>query len=240
MKDVIKPPMRRFYKTVSLESDLDGNLVLLDGRRLRSPGKAVLRTKSKGLAAAIAEEWDAQEETVLPMSMPMTQLAFTAVDRVHSNREEIETSIAGYIDSDLVSFRVEDPADLAERQADVWQPYVEWFSGEFDVNVPVTTSLLAGSGAQGAAETVRGRLKPMDDAELAAMSVMTQAMGSVVLSFAVFLGFADPNDAALASQLEETYQRELWGEDREDLARRQSLIADVIASAKFLTLHRSE
>ena len=44
--------------------------------------------------------------------------------------------------------------------------------------------------------------------------------------------------AFAASQLDETFQIEAWGEDSEAMARRQGLAADIAAAARFARLLR--
>ena len=79
----------------------------------------------------------------------------------------------------------------------------------------------------------------LDDHELAAMAVMTQTTGSFALSMAVINGYLSWEQAADASQLDETYQSELWGADREAEQRLRGLRLDVEAAARYLTLHRT-
>ena len=57
-----KPPElpRRFYETAST-AEADGHWrVLLDGRLVRTPGRAVLAATTRELADAIAQEWAMQ------------------------------------------------------------------------------------------------------------------------------------------------------------------------------------
>ena len=238
VKDVARPPLKRFYTLVSVKPKEDHFAVYLDDRELKTPGKATVQLRNEALAIKIADEWDAQEEHIVPGSMPLTQLICTAVDRITQNRSEIEGLIANYIETDLVCHRVETPIDLAMRQNDAWQPFVDWVQSFYDVNVPVTTSILPMPVDPDVTARIRHVLAQFDDCELAAISVMTQAMGSVILALAIAEGEVDATSAAKASQLDERYQRDLWGSDREDEQRLTNLVADVVSAADFLALHR--
>ena len=55
--------MKRFYKTVTVAA---GNRILLDGRPVKTPGRADLAAPTQGLAEAIAAEWSEQGETIDP------------------------------------------------------------------------------------------------------------------------------------------------------------------------------
>jgi len=53
-------------------------------------------------------------------------------------------------------------------------------------------------------------------------------------------GYLDREAATDAAQLDETYQSELWGEDREAWQRLRALREDIEAAARYLTLHRTK
>ena len=72
--------VKRFYKTASAApAETGGYAVLLDGRPLRTPAKALLILPAEPLAAAIAEEWQGQGAEVDPRAMPLNALACTAL-----------------------------------------------------------------------------------------------------------------------------------------------------------------
>jgi chaperone required for assembly of F1-ATPase len=49
--------MKRFYKETAVDAGDGGYRVLLDGKPMRTPAKAVLVTPTRALAEAIATEW---------------------------------------------------------------------------------------------------------------------------------------------------------------------------------------
>lgn len=67
---------RRFYK----HALADGLCVKLDTRALRTPAGVLFEAPTAALAQAVAAEWEAQGERIVPASMPLTQLAFAAID----------------------------------------------------------------------------------------------------------------------------------------------------------------
>ena len=74
--------MKRFYKQAAAGEHEGGLTVLLDGRPVRTPQRTLLQLPGPALAAAVAAEWQAQGDEIVPASMPLTQLASTALDRV--------------------------------------------------------------------------------------------------------------------------------------------------------------
>ena len=69
--------MRRLYKEAKPVAITGGHGVTLDSRLIKTPGKRDLLVPSAALAAAIAEEWDAQHDEIRPTKLPLTRLAAT-------------------------------------------------------------------------------------------------------------------------------------------------------------------
>src|SRR5690242_17668970 len=96
-------PPRRFYKLVEIQPATGGGWqITLDGKILRSPAKAELRLPTEKLAQQLRAEWDAQAVHIEPRTMPMMQLASTAIDRVAQNHAVVVAETAGYAGSDLL------------------------------------------------------------------------------------------------------------------------------------------
>ena len=79
-----KPSLpKRFYKDVAVTEDgAAASALKLDGKTVRTPGKAELVLPTRALADAVAEEWRAQGERIDPATMPLTKLANSAIDGV--------------------------------------------------------------------------------------------------------------------------------------------------------------
>ena len=71
---------------------------------------------------------------------------------------------------------------------------------------------------------------------LTALQAATGACGSLIIALALYEGRLDAESAFAASQLDETFQIEAWGEDAEASKRRDALAADIAAVARFFTL----
>src|SRR5271167_249233 len=129
--------MKRFYQRAETVAAADGYRVALDGKPIKTPSKQALVVPSAALAAAIAAEWDAQQEEVRPARMPLTRLAGTAIDRVTPQREVIVQQIADYAGTDLVCYRALHPPELAKRQQALWQPLVDWAVRHYDAPLEI-------------------------------------------------------------------------------------------------------
>lgn len=227
---------RRFYREVTVQRGDNGWQIALDGKLLRSPVKAPLVLPSEALAQAIQAEWDGQAERIQPQSMPMMQLASTAIDRVIPNRGLIVTDITAYAASDLICYRAEAPQELVRRQEEHWQALLDWASHRFDVSLRTTTGIMAiEQSAQSLAIFAR-IVDQLDPWRLTALASITSTAGSLVIALALLEGRLTPETAVAAAQLDELYQAERWGEDAEAVTRRQGQAREIADAARFVTL----
>jgi len=227
---------RRFYTAATVGTEADGHRILLDGRPVRTPGGRPLALPAPDLAAAIAAEWAAQDELIRPASMPMTQLANTALDRVGPQRAQITDLLLGYAGTDLVCFPAESPADLAARQAAAWEPLRAWAAQALGAPLVATTGLVAPAQPAASIGALRAHLDGHDDWRLSAIQAATAAAGSLVIALALAAGRITSAQAVAASQLDELYQAALWGEDAEARDRRAQLAAEIDTAARWLAL----
>lgn len=232
--------MKRFYKTVGIDRAAEGGFrVMLDGRELRSPARRALALPTAALAEAVAAEWDAQQDTVDIGSMPLMALASTAADRIGPMRAQILDEIARYAETDLLCYWAEGPDSLVRRQAQLWQPLLDWLAIRHDASLEVRTGVVPRPQPPAALQALRLALEALDDFALAAVGSTTAATGSVVIALALVDGRIGPDEAVAASQLDELFQAETWGEDAEAAQRRAALAADIAAAHRFLALVRA-
>ena len=223
---------RRFY-TQAHVVDTDGGFILhLDARPLRTPGKAPLVVPTRGLAEAMAEEWQAQPEKIDPRTMPFTRTANTAIDKVAPQHAEVADMLAEYGDCDLLCYRAESPADLVARQAAGWDPMLDWAEAQLGARLHPVTGLMHRPQPTEAVEVLRARTHALTPFELAAFHDLVALSGSLVLGFAATVPDHSAEAIWALSRLDETFQQELWGEDEEAQA-----AAEVKLQA-FLHAHR--
>lgn len=231
---------RRFYKTVAVIQGVDGWNVTLDGKLLRSPAKKDFNLPTASLAQAIAAEWDAQTEHVRPLAMPLMQLAATAIDRVAGDRARIVSELVGYAGTDLVCYRASEPPSLVEREAHAWDPLLAWLRRRYDVSLVTTSGIVAVPQPPATMEALTKVIDGHDDFALAALATLILTAGSLVIGLAVAEGEITAEQGAHAAQLDELYQTERWGEDKEAVDRRVAQLAEMVAARRFLDLLTQE
>src|SRR5450432_933283 len=117
---------RRFYKSAHVDQSDDAFAIRLDGRAVRTPGKHILAAPTRALADALAAEWNAQDELIDPLNMPLTRLANSIIDGVVAAPAAVAAEIEKYLASDLLVYRAPAPPSLVARQAQVWDPLLDW------------------------------------------------------------------------------------------------------------------
>jgi chaperone required for assembly of F1-ATPase len=225
--------VKRFYKEATVGA---GNAVLLDGRPVRTPGRAPLAVRAARLAAAIADEWNAQGETIDPRSMPLTGLANAAIDRIAPARETFARGLAAYGESDLLCYRAEGPAPLVARQAEHWDPILGWARDRYDIAFEVTAGIVHRPQPPETVARLAAAIGTRDPFALAGLSPLVTVSGSLVVALALAEGAIGLDAAWAAASLDEQWQAEQWGEDAEAAAALANRRADVAAAARFLSL----
>jgi chaperone required for assembly of F1-ATPase len=230
--------MKRLYSKAEPVPREHGYGIAIDGRPVKTPGKGDLTVPTGALAAAIAEEWNTQEGEVRPATMPLTRLATTTLDRVATQRKTVVQQTANYAGTDLLCYRAGHPPALAARQQTMWQPLIDWAVLRYDAPLSVTNGVIPKSQATTSLRAFAAAVAELDDFALTALHFATTACGSLVLGLALLEGRIDAAEAFAASQLDESFQIEAWGEDPEQLERRRALAADIEAAACFISLLR--
>jgi chaperone required for assembly of F1-ATPase len=231
---------KRFYSEVATREDGGGAALLLDGKPVRTPGKAPFVVPNAALAEAIAEEWRGQGERIDPETMPLTKLANSIIDGVAGNEASVIDDILSYAGSDLLCYRAEGPQGLIAAQAKHWDPLLAWAERELNAPLRQVAGVVHVQQPASSLAAIERRLGAFGAFELAALHVMTQLTGSALLPLAVALGKLTPEQAWAAAHVDEDWQISQWGEDAEAAARRAHRKRDFDAAAKMLELARAE
>ncbi|MBZ9740474.1 MULTISPECIES: ATP12 family chaperone protein [unclassified Mesorhizobium] len=237
----MKTPLpKRFYKEVSVTPVEGGFAVHLDGKPVRTPGKALLALPTEAAAALVADEFAQQGETINPMTMPVMRLVNTAIDGVATDPQAVLEDVLRFASSDMLCYRADAPQGLVERQNEQWDPVIDWAraslgarfnlaEGIIHVEQPRETIAVLGSHLAQRAEPLR----------LAAIHVMTSLTGSALLALAVDFGALDGEEAWAAGHVDEDWQIAQWGQDAEAVARRATRKRDMMAAVSLLEALRA-
>jgi chaperone required for assembly of F1-ATPase len=224
--------MKRFYKETAVDQGDGGHRILLDGRPMRTPAKAVLVVPTRALAEAIAAEWGAvpDKADINVSHLPLTRLAATGLDRV-----TIEDT-AKYAGSDMLCYRASEPEPLVKRQQAIWQPLLDWADERYGARLVIVEGLAFVEQPADAVARLGEAVAAHSDLGLSALYNLTHISGSLIVALAVAEGHLAAADAFAAAQLDELYQVERWGEDPIATKRHEGIRHDIEAGARFLAL----
>lgn len=206
---------KRFWKEVTVEQSDAGYTVLLDGRDVKTPAKASLIVPTVGFANAVAAEWDAQEELIDPLSMPFTRSANAAIDKVSIQKDEVADMLAAYGDSDLLCYRADYPKVLAERQANEWDPMLDWAAESLSARLETREGVIHQSQDPEALRALSERVHALSVFQLAGFHDLVSLSGSLILGFAAARNVQPAKAIWEISRLDELWQAEEWGHDEE-------------------------
>jgi chaperone required for assembly of F1-ATPase len=228
--------MRRFWKVVSLEQNTFGYAVRLDGRPVKTPTRNELALPTKLLADAVVAEWDSVEKTVDPMLMPMTGFANAAIDRVGVDRDDFATAIAAYGETDLFCYRAAQGEALAERQSEIWDPWLDWARARYDASFVIVEGIMHQPQPETTLEKLRAAVKARGTFELAAMAKLSHLSGSLIATLAIVERAGGAQDIWNATCLDELWQEELWGADHWAQKNRNDREGEFLQAVRFLDL----
>ena len=227
--------MKRFYTEATVTPADGGFAVLLDGRPIRTPARAPLLVPGAALASAIAEEWNAQGEEIAPQSMPLTGIANAAIDLVAPDPAAFAAPLAAYGESDLLCYRAPE-ADLAARQAEAWNPLLDWAERRHGIEFALTSGVMHIAQPPATLSALAGDLGGRDHFALAALAPLITIGGSLVAGLALAESAFDSDRLWQAVTLDERFQEEAWGADADAVAARALREAQWQAAARFLAL----
>ena len=227
---------KRFWKTTAAVEVEGGFAIDLDGRRVKTPAKATLVVPTVALAAAIAAEWDAQQDKIDPLSMPVTRGANAAIDKVAVQKDEVVAMLAAYGDTDLLCYRAAGPAELIARQCAVWDPLLDWAATTLSVRLRTGEGVMhIPQDADGLAR-LTAELDRLSHFELAAAHDLISLSGSLIIALAVMQGHLTAKDGWAASRVDEEWQISQWGEDDEARALERRKFAAFHDAARFFAM----
>lgn len=227
---------KRFWKNATVAEVSGSPAVLLDGRPIRTPSRALLTLPSIALAEAVAEEWARQDQTVRPETMPMTRFANTAIDRVAPAFDAVAAIVAAYGETDLLCYRAEAPEELLQRQISFWDPPLDWAAARFGARLRTTTGVTPVPQASDALARLGKAVRASSPWRLTGLHELVSMTGSLVLGLAVTEKAIAADEAWALSRIDEEWQIAQWGRDEEADATSDRRRAEFSQAVWFLDL----
>ncbi len=218
---------------------VEGGQVLLDGRPVRTPARALMVLPTAALAEAVGKEWRTVGEKIDPRAMPLTGFANAAIDKIAPDSTVFGQGLTTYGETDLLCYRAENPPELATRQAKIWDPLLDWARARYDIAFAVTAGIVHRAQPTETLARLAAAITARSPFELAALSPVVSIGGSLVVAL-MLAEDAITSDAAFdATHLDELWQAELWGEEWMAADARALRRADFVNSGRMLSLLRA-
>jgi len=227
------PRRKRFYARVGVTETPDGFAVTLDDKPVRTPSRRPLAAPTSDIAQSIAAEWDAQKDIIDPTTMPLTRLANSVIDAVASRVEAVADDVEKYFQSDLLFYRAGHPEALVARQAEHWDPVLFWAADTRGAHFILTEGIVYVRQPDQAVAAARAAL-PADPWSIAALHMVTTLTGSALLALALMRGVLDEDQVWAAAHVDDDWNIEQWGVDKEAAAQRLARFLDFRAAAGVL------
>ena len=223
----------RFYERAEVGEGEGNFAILLDGRPVRTPARAMLTAPTRQLAQALAAEWQRQHGVIDPARMPLARLANAVVDGVAKRPEPVAAEIEKYLGCDLLLYRAGEPEGLVASQSQHWDPILQWardaLGARFVLAQGVTFVAQPAAAIAAAAKAIPG-----DPWRLGAANSATSLTGSALLALALVHGEAGVDEVWAAAHVDEDWNMSRWGRDEQALERRAFRFAELQAAALVL------
>ncbi|WJR81143.1 ATP12 family protein [Bradyrhizobium sp. NP1] len=231
------PQRKRFYTSVEAVEADGGFAVTLDGKPIKTPSGRKVIVPRREIADVIAAEWQAQQDVIDPLTMPMTRLANSVVQGVLDRVDLVADDVAKYLRSDLLFYRAGHPEALVEREARHWDPVLFWAAETLGAHFILAEGIVHVRQPDAAVAAARAAF-PDDPWSIAALHVVTTITGSALLAVALKHGMRSPDEVWAAAHVDEDWNGEQWGIDEEVAARRAARLKEFRAAAQLLDLMR--
>lgn len=232
--------MKRFYKEARAAQVAGGWQVQLDGRGVRTATGRPQVVPRQALATALASEWAAQEETIVPASFVLRDMADYAIDVVTPDPAALRATLLGYAETDTLCYRADPGEALYRRQLERWETLLAAAEARHGVTFERISGIMHRPQPAETLARLGEHLAVLDPFALAALNTLTSLAASLVIGLAALEPGADAGVLWIAAELEEEWQAEQWGRDAEAEERRARRAAAFADATRFANLARND
>jgi len=212
-----------------------GFSVLLDHKYLRSPSGHVLTLPNYAIARAVANEFNAQAEagSISPAAMPVSQLVFTARDRVMDHMDMIRGEVIAYAGADAVCYWSGQTEAMVARQKQYWGQILQLLEQRFGMKFHVCLALTRIDQPSESLDLLREHLNAMDGWQLTLVMLMTGLTGSALVAFLWMIGGLNADEVFAHGFLPEIFRAELAGENSKKISNLMPKIQEITELDQF-------
>ena len=227
---------RRTWKKTTVKKLGSAFEVFLDDKALITPKKNKLLLPTRKLAVKIAEEWAQQLDAIDPAQMPYRRLVNSAIDKVQRSYAAVVLDLLNYGETDLLCYRTDSPQDLVLKQNKLWDPILIWAKNELSIDLKTTCGIVHDPQDSRQIQIMAKEINSYDCFTLTGFYDLVTISGSILVGFSLYYKQILPSHAIDISFLDEDWQREKWGHDKESKFNRDNKLRDLKIAYEFLKL----
>lgn len=224
-------PKTKPVYTVATASE--GFVLQANAAPMKTPAGKNFSVTTEKLAKAIAEEWRLQGDKINPATMPLTQLASTALDIASKDRVKIIDQLTAYISSELLCHTADHPDVLKEQQHKMWQPVLDWCALRFDALLQSGSGIMPIKQSPQAQQALKRAIESYDDFHLVGLRHAVDVSGSLILGLALIEKYLTTEQILQSAELDATFQMQQWGEDPDILKRQADVRRELDICARW-------
>jgi chaperone required for assembly of F1-ATPase len=228
--------MKRFWTTVATEPCAGGWRVTLDGRAMRTQGKAAQVVPDEAMARALAAEWQAQGAEVDASAFPLRDMADYAIDVIAPDPAAAIAAILPYGETDTLCYRADLGEPLHLRQLEMWEPVLRAAEARWDVHFERVSGIIHRPQPAATLARFQAVLAAQDAFTLAALRNLSNLAASLTIALCAVEPGAQVAALWQAANLEEDWQADLWGKDAEAEALRDRRTVAFLGAVRFAGL----
>lgn len=216
--------MKKFWKNIEIQQKhLNSYYILLDCKILKTPFKKKLLVPNKKLANEIFNEWNQVTDIIDIENMIFYAILSTSIDKTCDNKELYINDIMNFVDTDLICYRAEEPYELVEWQSKSWDPILNKIEKFIDNKINVFKGVMPLKQNKNLHFKIKSFLNKLSDLEITALHRVTNITGSIFLSLCIFKNYISGKDAFELSYLDELWQANNWGHEKESSKKREEM-----------------
>lgn len=167
---------------------------------------------------------------------PQERLAGAVESMNPDLRERLRQHMLSYLHTDLLCYREPVDKQLAERQAELWDPVLKLAERRFGMPIVTVSGIRPVRQEDKLESKLADYLEKLSDTKLVVLQSLVGVLGSWMLAIALIEGEINADQAIGAAFLDEHYQQLRWGMDEEMADRQAAVAGEVEAASQFLLL----
>ena len=204
--------LKKRLKIVSLNNNYK---ILVNGNLASYDGKKEISLPYQNLILKIFEEIENNFGKV-PKQLSYASLSYNSVIKKECGFKKTINELLEYFHCDLICYRAESPKELKSIQKYYWDPIVLKMKKKLNINLKVFIGISYFPQNIEDERKIKIILNKLNEFELTVLENFIRLSGSFSVSLLVFLNCLNVQSAWKISILDEMWQMEKWGIDKEN------------------------